>query len=131
MDKHPPHFGKGASDRLEEILRSGALASHDTRINLTDEGRLLVQGARRLLAEADELEALFRLGVEKISGPIRLSAAIDLGRSYLVPILDALLAEHPEVTIDPNLTDGYVNLVGQGQDFAIRVWPSWLTAPSA
>ena len=58
--------------------------------------------------------------MEKISGPIRLSAPIDLGRSYLVPILDAFLAEHPEVTIDLNLTDGYVNLVGQGQDLAIR-----------
>jgi DNA-binding transcriptional LysR family regulator len=74
---------------------------------------LLVQGARRLLAEADELEALIRLGVEKISSPIRLSAPIDLGRSYLVPILDAFLAEHPEVTIDLNLTDGYVDLIGQ------------------
>jgi DNA-binding transcriptional LysR family regulator len=72
------------------------------------------------LAEADELEALIRLGVEKISGPIRLSAPIDLGRSTLVPILDAFLAEHPEVTIDLNLTDGYVDLVGQGKDFAIR-----------
>jgi DNA-binding transcriptional LysR family regulator len=58
--------------------------------------------------------------VEKISGPIRLSAPIDLGRSYLVPILDAFLAEHPEVTIDLSLTDGYVDLVGQGQDLAIR-----------
>ena len=72
------------------------------------------------MAEADELEALIRLGVEKISGPIRLSAPIDLGRSYLVPILDAFLAEHPEVTIDLSLTDGYVDLVGQGQDLAIR-----------
>ena len=31
-----------------------------------------------------------------------------------------MLAEHPEVTIDLNLTDGYVDLVGQGQDLAIR-----------
>lgn len=72
------------------------------------------------MAEADELEALIRLGVDKISGPIRLSAPIDLGRNYVVPILDAFLAEHPEVTIDLNLTDGYVDLVGQGQDLAIR-----------
>ena len=72
------------------------------------------------MAEADELEAVIRLGVNKISGPIRLSAPIDLGRSYVVPILDAFLAEHPEVTIDLNLTDGYVDLVGQGEDLAIR-----------
>jgi DNA-binding transcriptional LysR family regulator len=111
------------SERLVALEKyyGAALLNRTTRaISLTDEGRLLVQGARRLLAEADELEALIRLGVEKISGPIRLSAPIDLGRSTLVPILDAFLAEHPEVTIDLNLTDGYVDLVGQGQDFAIR-----------
>src|SRR6202789_1856730 len=111
------------SERLVALEKyyGAALLHRTTRaISLTDEGRLLVQGARRLLAEADELEALIRLGVEKISGPIRLSAPIDLGRSYVVPILDAFLAEHPEVTIDLNLTDGYVDLVGQGQDFAIR-----------
>src|SRR5258708_26789114 len=60
------------------------------------------------------------MGVEKISRQIWLSAPIDLGRSHLVAILDAFLAEHPEVTIDLNLTDGYVDLVGQGQDLAIR-----------
>lgn len=111
------------SERLVTLEKyyGAALLHRTTRaISLTDEGRLLVQGARRLLAEADELEALIRLGVEKISGPIRLSAPIDLGRSYVVPILDAFLAEHPEVAIDLNLTDGYVDLVGQGQDFAIR-----------
>jgi DNA-binding transcriptional LysR family regulator len=111
------------SERLVALEKyyGAALLHRTTRaISLTDSGRLLVQGARRLLAEADELETLIRLGVAKISGPIRLSAPIDLGRSYLVPILDAFLAEHAEVTIDLNLTDGYVDLVGQGQDLAIR-----------
>jgi DNA-binding transcriptional LysR family regulator len=111
------------SERLAALEKyfGAALLHRTTRaVSLTDEGRLLVQGARRLLAEADELEALIRLGVNKISGPIRLSAPIDLGRTYIVPILDAFLAEHPEVTIDLNLTDGYVDLVGQGQDLAIR-----------
>jgi DNA-binding transcriptional LysR family regulator len=88
------------SERLAALEKyyGAALLHRTTRaIGLTDEGRL-----------------------ERISGPIRLSAPIDLGRSYLVTILDAFLAEHAEVTIDLNLTDGYVDLVGQGQDLAIR-----------
>jgi DNA-binding transcriptional LysR family regulator len=111
------------SERLVALEKYyGATLLHRTTraISLTDEGRLLVEGARRLLAEADELEALIRFGVEKITGPIRLSAPIDLGRSQLVSILDAFLAEHPDVSIDLNLMDGYVDLVGQGQDLAIR-----------
>jgi DNA-binding transcriptional LysR family regulator len=105
---------------LEKYYGAALLLRTTRAISLTDEGRLLVEGARRVLAEADELEARIRLGVDRISGPIKLSAPIDLGRSYLVPILDAFLAEHPQVVIDLNLTDGYVDLVAQGQDLAIR-----------
>lgn len=111
------------SERLTTLEKyyGAALLTRTTRaISLTDEGRLLVEGARRLLAEADELEARVRLGAEKISGLIRLSAPEDLGRRRIVPILDAFLAEHAEVSIDLNLTDGYVDLVAQGLDFAIR-----------
>ena len=78
------------SERLVALEKyyGAALLHRTTRsISLTDEGRMLVQGARRLLAEADELESLIRLRVDKISGPIVNSAqTIDLGRSYVVPI---------------------------------------------
>ena len=104
-----------------EAYYDAALLTRTTRaISLTDEGRLLVDGARRLLAEADELESRIRLGSEMISGPIRFSAPEDLGRRRIVPIVDAFLAEHPAVAVDLNLTDGYADLVGQGLDFAVR-----------
>ncbi len=111
------------SERLTmlETYYGASLLTRTTRaISLTDEGRVLVDGARRLLAEADELESSIRLGTQKISGPVRLSAPEDLGRSHIVPILDRFLADHPEVTIDLTLTDAYTDLVNQGIDFAIR-----------
>lgn len=111
------------SERLValETHYGAALLKRTTRaISLTEEGRLLVDGARRLLAEAEELETGIRLGTRRISGPIRLSAPEDMGRRHIVPILDRFLAEHPAVTVDLNLTDGYVDLVGQGMDFAVR-----------
>ncbi|EGD00248.1 LysR family transcriptional regulator [Burkholderia sp. TJI49] len=73
-----------------------------------------------MLAEADELESRVRLGVQTLSGPVRLSAPADLGRERVVPVVDAFLAEHPAVTVDLHLGDGFVDLVGQGLDFAIR-----------
>lgn len=105
---------------LENYYGVTLLVRTTRAISLTDEGRLLVDGARRLLAEAEELESRVRLGSEHIAGPIRLSAPEDLGRRCILPIVDAFLAEHPAVTIDLNLTDGYVDLVGQGMDFAVR-----------
>lgn len=111
------------SERLGalEAYYGATLLIRTTRaISLTEEGKLLVEGARRLLAEASELEARVRHGTDVIAGPIRLSAPEDLGRRLLVPVVDAFLADHPSVTIDLNLTDGYVDIVGQGLDFAVR-----------
>lgn len=111
------------SERLAALERyyGATLITRTTRaVCLTEEGRLLAEGARRLLAEADELEARIRLGSEKIAGLIRFSAPEDFGRQHIVPIIDAFLAEHQSVSIDLNLTDGYVDLIAQGLDFAIR-----------
>lgn len=105
---------------LETYYGTTLLARTTRAISLTDEGRMLVDGARRLLAEADELESRIRLGTEVISGPIRFSAPEDLGKRRIVPVVDAFLAEHPAVVVDVNVTDGYVDLVGEGMDFAIR-----------
>jgi DNA-binding transcriptional LysR family regulator len=98
------------------------LLNRTTRaISLTDEGRLLLAGARQLVSDASDLEARVRLGVDRISGPIRLSAPMDLGRQRLVPALDAFMAEHPDVALELVLSDGYVDLAAQGIDLALRL----------
>jgi DNA-binding transcriptional LysR family regulator len=111
------------SERLAalEAHYGAKLLNRTTRsISLTDEGQLLVDGARRLLADADDLEARIRHGVEKLSGVIRVSAPLDLGRKRIAPLLDAFMAEHPEIKLDLRLADGYMDLVGLGIDIAIR-----------
>lgn len=98
-----------------------ALLTRTTRsISLTDEGRTLAEGARRLLAEAEELDSRVRLGAQSLSGLVRLSAPVDLGQARIVPIVDRFLDQHREVSVELNLTDGFVDLVSQGLDFAVR-----------
>lgn len=111
------------SERLAALERhyGVALLTRTTRsISLTEEGRLLVEEGRRLLADADDLQRRIQLGSQEMAGPIRLSAPVDLGSTRLVPLLDQFMEMHLGVTIDLNLTDGYVDLVGQGIDFALR-----------
>lgn len=111
------------SERLAalEAYYGVALLTRTTRsLRVTEEGRLLAEGARRLLAEAEELESRIRLGVDKLSGPVRLSAPVDLGQHRIVPLLDRFLEAHPDVSVDLDLTDGVVDLVSQGMDFAVR-----------
>jgi DNA-binding transcriptional LysR family regulator len=111
------------TDRLAalEAYDGARLLTRTTRsISLTDEGRELVNGARRILAETEEIESRIKLGVEKISGTIHVSAPNDLGRSQVIPLLDRFMSQHTEVAVDLTLTDGYVDLVGQGIDLALR-----------
>lgn len=89
-------------------------------ISLTEEGRLLVDGAKSVLNEVSDLDTLIRLGAETLSGPIRISAPIDLGRSIVADLIGEFTAQNPAVTIELSLSDGYVDLVGQGFDLAIR-----------
>jgi DNA-binding transcriptional LysR family regulator len=89
-------------------------------ISLTEEGRILEKGAKSVVREISDLDALIRFGAETLSGPIRISAPIDLGRSIVSNVIAAFTQENPEVSIELSLSDGYVDMVGQGFDLAIR-----------
>ncbi|MDP5219824.1 LysR family transcriptional regulator [Ruegeria sp. 2205SS24-7] len=89
-------------------------------ISLTEEGRTLVDGAKSVLSEVADLDTRIRHGAETLSGLIRISAPIDLGRSIISQAISTFMEENPAVTIELSLSDGYVDLVGQGFDMAVR-----------
>ena len=97
------------------------LLNRTTRaISLTEEGRTLVEGAKQVLGEVDDLETRIRLGAQMLSGPIRISAPSDIGRSVVSAEINRFLSQHPAITIELLLSDGYVDIVGQGFDMALR-----------
>ena len=89
-------------------------------LNLTDEGRTLIAGAKAVLAEVEELDARIRHGAETLSGPIRVSAPVDLGRSIISEVVAAFTRQHSALSVELSLSDGYVDIVGEGYDIALR-----------
>lgn len=111
------------SERLAglEAHYGASLIQRTTRsLGLTEEGRILAEAAPRLLADAEEIEARLRHGAQEVSGPVRLSAPLDLGRNRVARILDAFQQAHPRVELDLHLSDAYVDLAAQGFDLAVR-----------
>lgn len=111
------------SERLMSLERQyGArLLNRTTRsVSPTDAGQQLLDGARHLLAESRDLEYRVRDGVDHLSGLIRLSAPSDLGRTRIIPVIDRLIAQHPDIQIDLHLTDARIDLIARGLDLAIR-----------
>ncbi|WP_299986093.1 LysR family transcriptional regulator [uncultured Ruegeria sp.] len=89
-------------------------------ISLTEEGRVLLDGAKSVLSEVSDLDTRIRHGAETLSGPIRVSAPIDLGRGIVSDVIAEFTEENPAVSIELSLSDAYVDLVGQGFDLAVR-----------
>ncbi len=111
------------SERLAalEAHYGARLFNRTTRaLHLTEAGRTLLDGAPRLLAEAEELRSRIRSGIESLAGPLRISAPIDLGRERVAQVLDSFLIAHPGITAELLLRDGYIDVLAESIDIAVR-----------
>lgn len=113
-----------ASERLAalEAHYGAKLLQRTTRsISLTEEGRLLLERGRHLLADAEDIESQIKYGTERLSGIIRLSAPQDIGQRKIVPLIDAFMSAHRDIKIELHLSDAHIDLVSLGIDLAIRL----------
>lgn len=105
---------------LEDHYGTTLLNRTTRSISLTEAGRTLLDGIEPLLEETAALESRIRHGAETLSGLIRVSAPSDLGRVWVSALIDRFQIEHPNVQFELLLSDGYVDIVGEGIDIALR-----------
>jgi DNA-binding transcriptional LysR family regulator len=106
---------------LERHLGARLLARTTRSLSLTEEGERYFESARRLVAEVAEAEASVQRGRAQLSGWLRVSASVGFGQRVLMPVLRSFLAAHPAVKIDLKLSDGFIDLIEQGIDVAVRI----------
>jgi len=105
---------------LERLLGARLLNRTTRSLALTSEGARYFEQARRLVAEVAELESTLR-GARQLSGWLRVTTSVSFGRLKLMPVVQRFLAEHPQVRMDLRLSDGFIDLVEQGIDVAVRI----------
>ena len=106
---------------LEEHLGARLLTRTTRALTLTDDGRAFYEHALRALEAIGEAENSVGRRQAKPTGTLRLAVPVVLGRRHIVPRLARFLGRYPEVSIDLAMSDGFVDLVEQGIDLAIRV----------
>ena len=113
-----------AVTRLEQA--HGVKLMHRTThaISLTPDGEKLIEGARHLLREAEQLQGMLDRTGGALAGRVRLSAPGPLIRACLSPQLPSLLRAHPGVELDLKVDDAQLNLAAEGVDIAIRTGTS-------
>lgn len=99
----------------------GNLFHRTTRaVRLTADGEALLSRARRMVRDAEEIEALFRTG-QRLRGTVRLDLPVRLARNIILPRLPELLERHPELELFVSTTDRIVDPVREGFDCVLRV----------
>ena len=106
---------------LERHLGAKLLTRTTRTLSLTEDGERYFEAARRLVIEAAEAEALLRWGQRQLSGALRIAAPAGFGVRVLQAHVLSFLAAHPALRIDVRLDDGFIDLVEQGIDLAVRI----------
>ncbi|MTI15823.1 LysR family transcriptional regulator [Rhodobacteraceae bacterium RKSG542] len=107
--------------RLEERLGTRLLQRTTRQIALTEAGQGYYERVRTILSSIEEAEAFVATGSAQVSGTLRVSAPTSFARMHIAPHLTRFMEEHPLVHIDLDLSDTFVDIVGEGYDLAIRI----------
>lgn len=115
-----PAATSAALKRVESELGVALFVRSTRSLKLTDEGE-------RFLSHCTEALALIKSGAEaarsnqsQFAGPLRLSLPSGLGRRVLLPWLDAFLQQHPQMTLQLQLSDRLSDLYQGGADLSVR-----------
>jgi len=108
---------------LEERLGTKLLNRSTRSLKLTEAGREYYHHCVRILNDFQEAEASIGKGKIKPTGTLRISTSAAFGRTRLIPHLAEFFEAYPEISIDLQFDDVYVDLVKQGIDLAIRIGP--------
>lgn len=108
---------------LEERLGARLVNRTTRRLSTTQAGQAFYEEVRAILAAAQAAEARVSGRAERPSGLLRVSAPTSFGRLHVAPHLPAFLARYPDVAAELLLDDGYVDLIADRIDVAIRIAP--------
>jgi DNA-binding transcriptional LysR family regulator len=105
---------------LEQHLGARLLHRSTRRLSLTPEGERYYAEARRVLDAIAEAESNAR-GEDSPRGLLRVACPTILGRTHLLPLVKPLLRRFPEMELDLQIGDRFIDLVEEGVDLAIRI----------
>lgn len=112
-----------ASMRISELERSAgvSLVRRTTRsVGLTEAGQQMVNDMLPAFSQISESYSAARDLAGTPRGVVRVTAPVALGRQHLAPCVSGFLKKFPDIQVELELTDRFVNLANEGFDLAVR-----------
>jgi DNA-binding transcriptional LysR family regulator len=110
-----------AIDGLEHGLGAPLLVRSTRALALTDAGERLFERAQRLLDELADTHAEIAAMTGAIAGVLRIACFPTFGKRYVIPALEALMAEHGALRVELDLTERLADPVLERLDAVIRI----------
>ena len=92
-------------------------------VSLTAEGETFLPFATKLLEASEGARVSLKSNAGAASGVLKVTAPTVFGQAVIMPLIPALLEEHPALRVDLTLSDSIVDIVGLGIDVAVRISP--------
>lgn len=106
---------------LENRLGARLLNRTTRKLSLTEVGQAFYDRCSRILADLEEAERAASDLHAAPRGRLRINAPVSFGLMHLGPAVSTFLERYPQIEIDIDLNDRYVDLVEEGYDLAVRI----------
>ncbi len=107
---------------MEQWLQARLLQRTTRSVTLTDAGELALRRCQQMLALTQDLEEETATTTEgELRGQLRLTCSVSFAFAQLGAAIADFLAQHPQLKIDLDASEGSLNLVEKRIDLAIRI----------
>lgn len=106
---------------LEAELGVRLLNRTSRAMSLTEAGRLVLETSREVGASVAAMRARLAGRADQLTGTLRISSLVHVGRHLVQPAVTRFVTEHPRVTVHLDLSDGPLHFTRDGLDLAVRV----------
>lgn len=108
-------------DALEQDLGVRLLNRSTRALTLTEAGQRLYDHACRIVDDLADVRAEVSAMDGTISGVLRIASSQTFAKRYVIPAIESLAADHPQLSVDLDLTEGLADPVQERLDVVIRI----------
>jgi DNA-binding transcriptional LysR family regulator len=106
---------------LEDRLGVRLLNRTTRSVTLTDEGALYLDRAAKALEDLQEAERQIQELKDCPTGKLKINAPMSFGNQYLVGPIAQFAKRYPEVKVEVDFDDRWVDVIAEGYDVVVRI----------
>lgn len=114
-----PNVSRNVS-ALETYLQQRLLQRSTRKLHLTPEGERYYAEARLILDAVSEAESALKSDTSP-SGLLRVACPTAFAHAFMIPEIPGFLRTYPDLDLDLQISDRFVNLIDEGVELAVRI----------